>query len=471
MHEQEFFDPSFGEMMDLIKQYEEASQQNNLPYFDEESYEKIIFFYQDNREFKKANQVIDAAIEQFPFSGEFLLKKAEVLAEQNYLDEALAVLEQAEQLDPMDVSIALTRSDILLFKGEHKAALMEIERGFTLAENDEDKCELYLERADVYEDQEMYWEVIESLHSALEYEPENEEAMNRLWFATEITERYDDSIAFHKSLIDRAPYNHLAWFNLGHAYAGKQMWDEAQDAFEFVVAIRDDFESGYICLGDVKFMKEEYELALNFYHEAMKAGKPLKELFLKTGECYDKLDDLPKARNYMRKAIAADPHYDEAFFMLGETYRKDENWNQAITAFERALRLNKENTDYMLALADAYLNVDDIEKAVALFEMILEADPKQKGNWVNLAAGYFEMDKRKEAFALLNEAEGKFEGEADILYIKSVFYYQAGNKHESILTLEKALMLDFDAHVLIFDLESNLLTDDTILQVIEQYRS
>ena len=471
MYEQEFFDPSFGEMMELIKQYEEATQQNSLPYFDEESYEKIIYFYQDNREFKKANQVIDKALEQFPFSGEFLLKKAELLAEQNYLDEALAVLDQAEQFNPMDVSIAMTRADILLFKGEHDAALAEIERGFSLAENDEDKCELHLEKADVFEDKEMYWEVIESLHSALDFEPENEEALNRLWFATEITEKYDESIEFHKALIERTPYNHLAWFNLGHAYAGKNMWDEAQDAFEYVVAVREDFEAGYICIGDVKYMKEEYELALNFYHEAIKMCKPHKELYLKTGECYEKLGDMPKARNYIRKAIASDPHYDEAFFALGETYRKDENWAQAITSYERASKLNKDNTDYLLALADAYVNVEEIDKAVELFEQILEVDPKQKGNWVNLAAAYFEVDKQREAIQLMNDAESKFEGEADLLYVKAVFYYQAGNKHEAILTLEKALMVDFDAHTMIFELDDNILSDETILQVIEQYRS
>ncbi len=471
MHEHEFFDPSFGEMMELIRQYEEATQHNSPAYLDEESYEKLIFFYQDNREFKKATQAVEHALEQYPFSSEFMLKKAEILAEQNYLDEALEVLEHTEQLNPMDVGIALTRADILLFKGAHEAALKEIERGFSLAETSDDKCELFLEKADVYEDKELYWEVIESLQSALEHEPENEEALNRLWFATEITEKYNESIAYHKTLIDRTPYNHLAWFNLGHAYAGKQMWDEAQDAFEYVTAIREDFDSGYICLGDVKFMKEEYELALNFYHDAIKIGKPQKELYLKTGECYDKLNDMPKARNYIRKAIAADPHYDEAFFLLGETYRKDGNWGQAINAFERAFKLNKDNTDYMLALADAYLNIEDIQKSVDLFEQILETDPKSKSNWVNLAAAKFEMHDYTNAFKLLNDAAAKFEGDADILYIKAVFYYQAGNKHEALLTLETALMLDFDAHTMIFELDDNLLSDEAILQVIEQYRN
>jgi tetratricopeptide (TPR) repeat protein len=470
MFENENNHPDFSEIIELIQQYENAVKSNGSPHFDEDSYEKLILYYQDNREFKKAMSVIESAIEQFPFSGEFLLKKAEVFAEQNRLDDALECIGYAEVLDPSDVRIALSRADILLFKGEHDAALAEIHRGFELAETDEDRCELFLEKADVFEDKELYYEVIECLQNALFYEPENEEALHRLWFAYELTERYDDSIAFHKELIEKTPFNHLAWFNLGHAYAGKQDWELAQNSFEYVVAIKEDFDAGYICIADVKYMKEEYTEALNFYHEAIKIGKPQKELYLKIGECYEKVNDLPKARNYIRKAIAMDPHYAEAFFLLGETYKKEENWSQAISAYERAVKLNKDNIDYLMGLADAYLQVDDIEKAVGLFEQILENDPKSKTHWINLAAAYYELKDYEAAFAVLKEAEVKFEGEADVLYIKSVFYYQAGVKHEAILCLEKALMLHFDAHTIIFELFEELENDPLILQVIEQYR-
>lgn len=470
MLENDFNNPDFGEIIELIQQYEEAVKVNATPNFSEDSFEKIIGYYQDNREFKKAMGVIDSAIELFPFSEEFLLKKAEVFAEQNQLEKALEYIDFAEILDPSDVRIPLTRADILLFKGLHNEALAEIERGFLLAETDEDRCELYLEKADVHEDKEQYSEAIIALQNALNNEPQNEEALNRLWFAYELTERFDESIEFHKAVLEKEPYCHLAWFNLGHAFAGKQNWDKAQDAFEFVIAIKEDFDAGYICIADVKYMKEEYAEALNFYLEAIRLSKPQKELYLKTGECFDKLNDTPKARLYTRKAIAADPHYAEAFYLLGEIYKKEENWQQAISAYERAVKFNKENIDYLLGLADAYLQIEDLDKAVALFEQILDSDSKFKGHWINLAAAYFEMQDYEAAFALLKEAEMKFEGEADILYIKAALYYKAGNKHEAILSLEKALMKNFDLHTVIFDLFEELASDPVLLQVIEQYR-
>ena len=72
---------------------------------------------------------------------------------------------------------------------------------------------------------------------------------------------------------------------------------------------------------------------------------------------------------------------------------------------------------------------------------------------------------------ILNEAEVKYENSADIFYIKSVFYFQVGNRHEALLNLERGLLTNFDEHILVFEMDDSLLDDGAVLQVIEQYRS
>ena len=76
MEENEYREPSFGEIVDLVKQYEDAVKSKCQVFF-EENYEQIVKFYQDNREFHKALRVIESAIEQYSFSSFFLTKKAE----------------------------------------------------------------------------------------------------------------------------------------------------------------------------------------------------------------------------------------------------------------------------------------------------------------------------------------------------------------------------------------------------------
>jgi tetratricopeptide (TPR) repeat protein len=470
MEENEFQEPSFGDVIELVSKYEEAEKNKQTVFFDEESYESIVQFYQDNGRPGKALKVLDHAIAQYKFSSFFQSKKAEILANQKRFDEAIEALDIAEGLDPNDVNIFLIRADVLLWQGFHSLASEEVERALQLATDPDDRCELYLEQADILEDQERYADVVKCLKLALRENPTSEEALNRMWFCTELLEVYDDSIAFHSALIEDNPYAHLAWFNLGHAHAGVGDFEKSLEAFEFVIAIDEKFEPAYICCGDVQFTLHKYEEALAFYLDAIKISKPNKELYLKVAEVYEQMQDLSRSRSYLRKAITVDPYYDEAFYRIGETYRMEDKWSKAIHSFERAVKLNRDNVDYLAALADAYISTEEGDKALEIFEKIFQIDPQTKQNWVNLATAYFNVENFRKAFQVLSEAEMKYEGSADLFYIKSVFYFQVGNRHEALLNLEKGLLTCFDEHTIIFEMDSTLIEDAAVMQVIEQYR-
>src|SRR5580693_6839666 len=109
MEEFEFSEPSFGEIVDLVRQYEESVRSKRQLFLDEEGFEQIINFYQDNREYNKLLNVIESALSQFSFSSFFYTKKAEILANQKRFDEARVVLEESEKLDPQDINIFLIR--------------------------------------------------------------------------------------------------------------------------------------------------------------------------------------------------------------------------------------------------------------------------------------------------------------------------------------------------------------------------
>ncbi len=470
MEENEFNEPGFGEIVDLVKRYEDSVKAKEEVFLPEDSYEQIIQFYLDNRENNKALKATESAIEHYSFSSFFYSKKAEILANQKHFEAALYALEEAEKLDPNDINIFLIRADIALWEGRHPDALAQIEYALTVTDNDDDKCELYLEYADVYEDLEQYDDVVKSLELALGFNPESEEGLNRYWFCTELTGKYNESIKFHEQLLEESPYSYLAWFNLGHAYAGIHNYEKSLDAFGYVIAIEENFDPAYICCADVLYNMARYEEAMAYYQDAIKISKPNKELYLKTAECYEKMEEFSKSRAYLRKAIVVDPYYDEAFYRIGETYRLEEKWNKAISSYERAVKLSKENTDYLAALADAYMSVGEGELALNIFERIFQLDTQTKQNWINLATAYFNVENFRKAFQVLTEAEAKYENSADLFYIKSVFYMQAGNRHEALLNLERGLLTNFDEHTIIFEMDDSLLDDKGVIQVIEQYR-
>lgn len=470
-----FFDENMEEdnlenVLGLIERYENAERENKSLYLEVEDFEQIITFYQENREFKRAMSVVENALDLFPNSAELWIKKAEVFAEQNKFDDALSALEKAEGYDESLADVFLLRADILLAKGQHQLALDITDHAFELANESYEKCDIHLLRADIYEDLELYSEVIEELFKAIEVDSNNEEAFTRAWFCVELTGHYYDSMVFHKKVVDEYPYCHLAWFNLGHAYTGMEKYDDALEAFGYVTAIDETYDLAYMLSGDIYMAREQYDTALNSYYDALKSNKHNKEIFYKIAECHEKKGELLKCRNFLRKALNIDPQFEEAHFKIGETYRAEDNFPKAIYAFERALKISPEEPDNLTALADCYIMNDEPEKGIPLLEKALDLDGSLKHHYVNLATAFFGIEKHKESLDLLRVAFVKFPQDADLYYLAFIFYYQIGNMNQAFLHLEKGLMLNFDEHKLIFEIEPNLIENDTVQNIIDQYR-
>lgn len=466
----EMQDFSFGDLMDLIRNYEEKVQQQQQPFFDEGPYEQIIQFYQDNREWKKAIAVAEHAMLQYPYSSIFMVMKAECLAEQGHYEDALQLLDKARSIDGTDSNAYLVSADVRLMQARHPEALELLEEGLSRCDEPQGRCQLYLQMADTYEDMGLFLEVIQSLKEALHAEPENDEALNRIWYAVEVTEAYADSHDFHKAFIDEYPYNHLAWANLGHAYAGLKDYEEAMEAFSFVIAIEEHSEIGYLCTGDILFLQEKYEEAIGFYEDAIRRSLPNKELFLKTAECYDKLSKSAKARAMIRKALAIDPHFADAMFLMGEIYRREGEYERALSPLQAALKLDPENVDYLTVLGDTCIMLEYNDKALEYFQKALDLEDDNAQNWINLASAYFNIGWDEMGFQLMETARVRFPEEAEVLYVLSLMHFQKNARKRSLFYFEQALQLNYEGHQIITDLEPGMNADPAFQQLLDLYR-
>ncbi len=467
MSENSSFD-DYQEVLDLVAHYEEMEKANSNLFLDESSFEQLIDYYERKLRNEKASKVVDLAIVQYPFSAYFLVKKAQYLFDLRQFDQSLELLERAEVYDPQDIQIYLLRSDIYVWMEDYKKAVATVTHALTIADK-EDKADLYLELADVYEEWEKYEEVFESLKKTLEHDASNEEALNRMWFCVEFVEKYQESIDFHTTIIDKDPYNHLAWFNLAHAYSGKGESEKAVEAFEFVIAIDDRYEYAYKDCGDVLFRMEDYKRAIEFYKSGLNIARPSKEILFNIGECYEALAEYARARNYYRKSINIDPQFHEAFFRIGLCYRAEEKWSNAVLSFERCNKIKDDDPDYLEALADGYYEQGDLDSAVELYQKAIDIRPGTKETWLALARTLMETGIYREAFRLLDEACEEFETPADLVYVKSAYYYLIGNRKEALLNLERGLLVEHAGHPVIFEIAPNMEKDTSVQQVINQY--
>ncbi|MDX2001684.1 MAG: tetratricopeptide repeat protein [Chitinophagales bacterium] len=469
MLEREFDDAYHEDVAELIEHYEKMVKDNANCFFEEASFDQILDYYEQRQNFKKAREVVDLAILQHPFSASFLVRKAQILFESKEFDFALDLLDKAEIFDATDTNIYLLRSDIFVWMGKYQRAVDTIRTAISISEKEE-LPDLYLELADIYEEWEKFDEVFDCLVRTLDANPANEEALNRIWFCVEFTEKYQESIDFHTKFIDNEPYSYLAWFNLAHAYAGLDLYEKAVESFEFVMAINDNYEYAYKDCGEILFKLGQFEKAAEYFLKASVLSKPYKELYFSIGECYEKIQNYNRARYYFRKATNLDPYFDEAYFKIGLNYEVEERWESALSAYERAYKLDNENPGYTIALANAYRQNNDNGRAIEFYQRAVELQPDDKDNWLDLAYCHFINEQYRDAINTLDLAALNFENGSDICYTRSAFYFAVGNKNEAYLNLERGLLQNYKQHKMLFELAPSMKMDEQVVRIIDQYR-
>ena len=470
MYDPEYNNQNDQDVNDLVNNFEAMLRSKRSSYFiDETAFEQILDYYESKDKTNQAMEVANMAITQYPFSATFIVRKAQLLFDNKEFDTALEILDKAEVLDPMDINIFLLRSDIYVWQGKYNKGVKVIKEAISRTDVSE-HSDLYLELADIYEEWEKYGKVFESLKMALEVSNDNEEALSRIWFCVEFTEDYNESVIFHKAYIDENPYSHLGWFNLAHAYSGLKDYDRAIEAFEFVFAIDETYDYAYKDCAELLVKIGQYQKAADYFMEALKhTAKPYKELYYSLGQCYEKMNNYNKARYHFRKATNIDPFFEEAFYKIGNNYQKENRFESAIASYERAYKLNDKSSDYSSALALVYRETGDLDRSIKMYQSTVELNPKVKQYWLDLSKTMFDAGDFRGALDALDRAIPLFDDCADILYTKSAYYYQIGNRNESFVNLERAMIQDSKKYELIFAITPYMENDPVINTIIEQY--
>ena len=292
--------------------------------------------------------------------------------------------------------------------------------------------------------------------------------MERIWISAELSRRYEDSVALHKQIIDKDPYNYQAWYNLGHGYNCIWEYEKAIDSLEYSFIINPDFESGYLDCADTCLQLKNYEKALEIYIEANHRFGPNNELMVNIAHCYIYMDRISIAKQWLLKAIKLDSYNDEAYFLLGECYAKDNVWYNAINAYYKAIELENRREEYYLGLAKAYLAVEDYNKATINFQLATETGPEETLYWREYICFLIKIGLYDEAFQVLDEAEDHTYG-ADLLYCRAITHYLVKNKAECLELLEEALCEDYDQHKLIYEIAPELKLDKEINSMLRYF--
>lgn len=452
----------------LVSKFETNFENGLKVNYDEGTYLEIIRFYEEELQYEKAIEVTEMALIQFSFRSDFYIIKARLLFQTNFHIEALEILEKAERISPYEHDILLLKIRILAFQGQIEEA-SEILQDLKRYVSPDDLSDIYLSESYIKEVMRDYDGMYESLTKSVISDLSNDEAVERLGFAAQLSKNYEASIEFHRMIINEAPFNCLAWYNLGHALSCIGEYMDAIDALEYSFITEKNFENGYLDCADICIQEKQYQRALGIYQSYLELFGINEEVILNMADCEYELDNLTKARILLNKLLKLDPYNDEVYYKLGLCYSKSKKWNKSINAFHKAITLEDKCEDYYWSMAKAYNAIGSYDKAEFYFGEAIEIGPEQTQYWCDYISFLIKIGKKEKALKVFSDSDNYTFG-ADLLYCKGVALYLNGDKKDAFQSIEEALKENYELHTILFDIEPELALDKNLQSMINYYK-
>ena len=427
-----------NEMKELLLQYNNFKSGKKFSFIEEDSFERIIDYFDETDDIPSAVEAVNYAVEQFPYSASLHIKKADLLIATRRYREALALLDKAELLDSNDINLYILKTDAHLALDNQEKAAALLEKAIRVFEGEE-KAELLFELADVYDDYEEFDKVFNCLKLILEQDPTNEEALYKICFWTDFTGRNEEGIRLHQNIIDNFPYNELAWFNLGAAYQGLKLYEKSIDAYQYAITIDEKFDYAYRNMGDAYIRVRKYKEAIEALEKVLELSKPEDVIYEAIGHCYDRLKNFAQARFHYRKASHLSPDDSKLFYKMACTYYNEAQWESAVRQLETALKIHRTKTEYHLLMGECKMRLNQYKEAIQSLSTVVRIRPRNKSGWEALIRCLYRAEYFEEAIDQVQAALRITNGKPLFLFYKSAVLFALGKSKEAILCLERAM--------------------------------
>ena len=455
-------------MNDLVSQYEKMLAGGTSIFFEADSFQDLIDYYEEIFETSKALQVIEHALIQYPYSAVFQIRKAQLLLEEDRVEAANDALRIAKLYEPSNIDVILTEAEIFHHSGNYFEALEMVDKALFLADKS-DLEDIYLLEATIFESQEDFRASFDSLVKVLKLNPYNELAFSRLWMCMELAECYQKGIETNLEIIDLAPYSYWAWYNLAHAYFQVGQFENSVEAYDYTIVINENFEFAYRDIINCLFRINNYELAKRYIEEYKVQFGTDAEVILWEGECYENQLDYDKARSLYFEAMTIDALDGRVDYRIGVTYASQNNWRMARISFEHAHRLNKESEEYCIALAEAYNQLDEISLAYSFYKKAILLAPEEMLTWISYLEFLIDEADYDTAFEILKNARD-YSNDVLLDFCEAALNILSGARKEGINQF-LTLVYNNEDSAKLFEIAPDLEKDAEIISIIRDFQS
>ncbi|MCE3007805.1 MAG: tetratricopeptide repeat protein [Bacteroidetes bacterium] len=446
----------------------EASIAAEQPIFmDLATIEDIYTYYRLQAEHGKAEQLMRYALSLYPAQADLHYKQALLLADTGRPAQALEAIEEALHFQPLSIEYLAQKARILAQNGRTRAAFRMLEEALVQHNH---SGELYYHLGVLHQQEKQYDQAIRAFEAALDTDAEYEFVLSDIIFCHELKSENQAAQQFLERYLDKDPFSVNAWYNLGMLHLAANRYEHAIEAFDYGLALQEDYTSLHLGKANALMELERYDLAARTLLEALSFDGRDISAMLNLAECYEQLEQYKRARFYYRKLTELYASLPDAWYGLGATLEAEGKHLQAIYYYKKATERYEEYYEAWVGIADCEYEVGNLLSAFEALSKAVEVMPDDYELWQDWAEKLYRDGHVENALELLKEGLDTNPEQIDLMYQYAAYALQAGQRQQGYTMLENALILDYEAHTVLFEYFPQLSSLKPVQLLLKQYR-
>ena len=341
---------------------------------------------------------------RFPGSADAYEVLGMSLAKKGKLDEGLAALRKAREINPHQCSALTKIGDILLAKKE-------------------------------------YSEAKKSFQAAVECFPEDRLAHQRLGLLCEKEKDFKGAIEhYERGILGTDPGYVGIKVNLANLYNSFGKYEKTLHLLQGCVATDSKNLYAHLMLGVAYLGVQKYSDAIREISVVRHDDPKDARAALSLGVCYRATGDMENAEKNIADAVALEPNSPLPYFQMAETYSAAQRYDKAMEFYANVEKLNQPVVAKK-GIAGVYMKQKNVSKAISVYQELINSGKADMQTYDLLITAYQvngQLDKAEETAKQLCERFPK----SDFPYYRLGIYYSFRTQYkEALVQLEKALAL------------------------------
>jgi len=245
-----------------------------------------------------------------------------------------------------------------------------------------------------------------------------------------------------QAVVNAAPDNFVARYNLGRAHVARGEWEQARQQFTEAVRERPDYLPARLALAQLQVMRSEFEPALKSVAEILQIDKKngparMIEAAALLGE-----KKYVEARQLLEAVRQANPNAPDIDFSLGMVALREGNLKEAEDVFRRAYAASPKDARGLVGLVETLAAQGHYDQAIQFLQSELAKNPARHdlqmalGN-VAVRAGNFDL-AINQFQTVLNGLEKNSKSRGEVYFRLGITLRKKGDLNGAIPVLYKA---------------------------------